>query len=298
MSMIRGGYPMDTARYVIARLVPNVLRNEMLNVGIIFQSDDRVSARFVPSLPKRLVPDELLREYVKGLSVRWDEQLSNREQLICLPGWEHPQRVSTTSPEYLQWLHDSWGVFLQFTEAQTVETTSLDSVQFEIIMDELFEALVSRRRRKGAAKGLAEMPRQNRDQVKRRVQQAFRTYGIEQQFRPSAQVKGKIVSSWPFDWAHLNESSGILIDTVWLGHSIVEHNIRDAAYVSAKARDVRDAGDYEIHAVMYTPDGREQASIREARDLLEREDVLVDEVFRANEFAQELADKLITRTRR
>lgn len=283
---------MDEARYVIARIVPDILRNEPINVGIIFQSDERIAAKFVPSLPKTIVPDQEIREYAESLQDLWDERLANAEEQILLTGWDHSREIPVTSEEYLQWLHSAWGTFLLFSEPRTIETESLDDVQFAILTDELFDVLVSRRKRRGGVRVSAAVPTQTKHQVKRRVQRAFKRFGIQDQFSSPASVGGRIVSKWSFDWAHLNMASGILIDTVWLGHPQAETNLKDAAYASTKARDVRDAGDYDIHAVFYSPNGAEDPSTMEARALLEGEGVRLEEVLRIDELAKDLAQRL------
>lgn len=203
--------------------------------------------------------------------------------------------MALTDEDYLHWLHESWATFLQFSEPRSVEAETFDAFQVDMLMNELYSALVSRRRPRGAARVSPTIHVRTREQVKRGVQKAFERFGIEDQFTSPAEVDGRIVRRWSFDWAHLNRASGLLIDTVWLGHREPASNIKDAAYVSTKARDVKDVGQYEIHAIIYSPNGAETDTVREARGLLDREGVRVQRELRVDELAAYLVGKLPSR---
>jgi hypothetical protein len=285
---------MDACRYVLVRLVPDAVRNEAINVGVLVQTRSRIEGRFIDGLPTSRVPDSYMREYAGQLQEQWRRRLSGDCEMVLLPGWDRPKPVRLVDEDFLRWLHLGSDPFLRFTEPRAVETSNLDDVQFENIVSELFESLVARRVPKREITVATRPPLRNRRYVKHHVGEALSKYGLAEQFEAPAEVDGKIVSRWTFDWARVREASGILIDTVWLGHPELDRNIREAAYVSAKARDVHEAGQYEIHAMVYSPDGSRDASMQEAKQLLRSEEVRLSDFFRVEEAAEALARRLGT----
>ena len=283
---------MDRCRYSIALLVPDPTRNEHINVGILFQTDQRIAARFIPSLPRSVLPGEHLREYVRSLQAVWDERLSVGEEWIVLDGWNGPRMTSRTSEDFLWWLHYSYGAFLRFSEPRGVETESLDSFQIGVLMDEMYDTLVSRRKSRLEPRVTAVLVPKKRSEVKQRIERAFRLSGVQRYLTAAAQVDGKLAKRWRFDWAHLNQTTGFLIDTIWLGYQKPDANLRHAAYLSAKARDVGRAGHYEMHGVVYSPNGKRDESVEQSRALLIDSGIILEELVTVDELALRLADQV------
>ncbi len=130
--------------YTIVRFVPNIVRNECVNVGVILQALDRpfIKARFTGRLARirSLWPEadrgivHIARRELRSRFRAYEEE--SRAQLDLIAEGPEP---AVTDPAFLEYLHREYSNNIQFTAP--APTTACGSLDGEL--DELYQVYVA-----------------------------------------------------------------------------------------------------------------------------------------------------------
>src|SRR5258708_4363846 len=115
-------------RFSVARFMPNQIRGEFINIGVILHVLDtqQLMAEWLPGLGRmRCISPEVTTDEFKN----FQNHLSLRYNLdSSLPTLEAPESIvgesfNKSQPELLDYLHREWSVPFQFSEPVTGFTT-------------------------------------------------------------------------------------------------------------------------------------------------------------------------------
>jgi hypothetical protein len=144
MGQLREFIPMNTPRYLLAKYIPDPLRMEPRNVGVVLWAEGKITARFVgesdapdvrASLPQRLgIPDNQV--YKKWIRY-WREQM----ELPSLTRGADGRIVDRSAPEFLDALTAKSDFSFMLVPGGTLRTEVRSSELHAAIAD-LFERLV------------------------------------------------------------------------------------------------------------------------------------------------------------
>ena len=66
-------------RYAVARLVPDLIREEFINVGVILQADERVACKFIERIPKSwALPQDIEEDVATVFFLEWLLEIHHR----------------------------------------------------------------------------------------------------------------------------------------------------------------------------------------------------------------------------
>ena len=255
-------------RFTVARFMPNQLRGEFVNVGIVLHVLDtqQLMSRWIPNLGRMrclspLITHAEYKEFRDHLAESY--KLGSSIATLDSPGSIIGEPVAKASPELLDYLYREWSVPFQFSEPVFGYTT--DPVQQ---LNHLYEQLVQ------PAEEEAEPVTHNMlAKVKVRVERTLRKAHLlgENKLNTAIEVPGK-TRSWPFHFGRVN-GSVTLLEAVLLDQIDPITKSNRAIILNGHVKDVRDKGDYydvKVYAIVHyskLPDRME--GVQEARNLIE-----------------------------
>lgn len=134
-------------RYVVARIIPDLIREEFINVGIILQSEDWVACKFIEKIPKDWeLSKDLENDVATKLDAVWKSRLTSRSEIIYLPELNEQREVEHTSKLFLEWLHQSHIGHLQLSEIREADVNTKDNFDFETFLYRLYNIFVTPKR--------------------------------------------------------------------------------------------------------------------------------------------------------
>jgi len=131
-------------RYVVARIIPDLVREEFINVGIILQSDEWVASKFIERIPKDWgLPANLESDIATKLDEAWKERLASPSEVMYIAKLNEQREVCHTEKLFLEWLRDSYTRHIQVSEIREADITVKDSFDFESFLHRLYDIFVA-----------------------------------------------------------------------------------------------------------------------------------------------------------
>lgn len=256
--------------YVVARFVPNLLRDEARNIGVVCQCIDRgfIGAKFESNLRKRIgsVGDDLdsrvLRTYVEEL----EGSVKNFQgRSLGLPGMAQPLH-----PDFLRQLWLAYSGKIQFTEPRgCVSEDPAEELNelFHLLVEEEIPQRVRAEKRSNFAKEFGRQLRMARLVGKMKVKSNYPVL-----------VKGEQV---PVDFGckHPRQEREVLIETVDLSSESLPERIEALSPTAVKFEIIREVKGQEVNTVSVVKtraNGNGRAYALEFRELKHHSDRFFD----------------------
>lgn len=130
-------------RYVIGRMVPDLTRQEPINVGVILQSDQWVDCRFIERVPKDWgLEEDIVHDVAIRLNDVWKARLASPTEILYLPETHEHREVAHTDKAFLTWIQQTYTRHLQFTEMREAEIDGKDTFDFDTFLQRLYGIFV------------------------------------------------------------------------------------------------------------------------------------------------------------
>lgn len=273
---------MDTRvkyRFSIIRFMPNQIRGEFVNVGIVLHVLDtrQLLTRWLPELGRMhcLSPSVNLDQYLhfrKQVQERYNE--GNSYSTLQNPDSIYGEPYNQASPELLDYLHREWSIPFQFSEPVAGFTTN-PTERLATLYTELVEPVQEDEQT---------APATRLDKVRRKVQVQLQKSDLlgPEKFRQSIEVFGK-TRSWPFDFGHLN-GSATLLQVVSLEQKNPVQKGDASLILAGHVNDIRQGSYNEVKAyaiIQASTDPERMDGLDEARTIIENnriQTLMIDEV--------------------
>lgn len=256
--------------YVVARFLPNPLRDEARNVGVVCQCIDRgfVGAKFEPNLRKRIgnLADDLDVKIVRAYVAELEGSIKNFQGYsLGLPG-----AVQPLHPDYLKQLWLSYTGKIQYSEPKGCvaedPTEELDEL-FNLLVKEEQTAGVKLEKRSNFVKEFGKHLREARLVSRTKVKPNY----------PVA-VKGQQIPV-DFGYVHARREREVLIETVDLTSEFLDQRIEALSPTAVKfeiLKDVKRQAIKTVSVVKTLPKGNGDAYALELRELKHHSDHVFD----------------------
>lgn len=246
--------------YVLVRYVPDLIRQEPLNVGVIVQSPLGSYHRFVPSLGARKHEIDLVPDSAQDIEDQFSEWFAADTLDVFIPEEGEIRSLPTNSVGYLQHLRRVLQDEVRLSEVRIADLEISSEVQIQDYLASLFDLFIRpkpRPRRKPLGK-----------RVRTRLRTDFRALGLlwmpasppdveKRRVRESELLQGA-VNLWEVDFAYHNTRK-VAISAVDLG---LANPLDKAKALTGVYLDVERAGkeDAYLVSVFQSPgETREQA---------------------------------------
>ncbi|MBA7678365.1 hypothetical protein ES703_86639 [subsurface metagenome] len=131
-------------RYIIGRVVPDPVRQEPINVGVILQSDDWVDCRFIEKVPKDWgLEEDIVNDVAIKLNDVWKERLTRPTEVLYLSDIHEHKEIAHTDKAFLTWIQQTYNRHLQFTEIREAEIVIKDAFDFDTFLHRLYGIFVA-----------------------------------------------------------------------------------------------------------------------------------------------------------
>ena len=131
-------------RYVVAQIVPDLIRQEIMNVGIILQSDTWVGCKFIQKIPRDWgIPEDIEHDVVRNLNKAWQKRLGEKPETLYLPATQSQKEIKHTDRQFLEWLNQSYGRHLCFSEVREADVEIEDAFGFDTLLLTLYNTFVA-----------------------------------------------------------------------------------------------------------------------------------------------------------
>ena len=206
------------SNYVIVRYLPDLIRQEPINIGVIVQSPLGLYCRFLPSLGARKHEIDLVAVSAQDIEEQFREWFAPETSDVFIPDIGETKAVPTNSVEYLQHLGRVLQHEVRLSEVRIADLDIRSELQIEDCVADLFELFVSPKAR----------PRRRSlgPRVHTRLRADFKTLGLlwgpgAPPEVPQHRVKERellqgAVNLWQVDFAYQNTRK-VAISTVDLG---------------------------------------------------------------------------------
>lgn len=135
-------------RYVVAQIVPDLIRQEKVNVGIILQSDTWVGCKFIQKIPRDWnIPEDTAQDVVRNLNNAWQKRVSETSETLYLPTIQSQKEVKHTDRQFLEWLNQSYNRHLCFSETREADVEITDAFGRDTFLITLYNTFVAPRPR-------------------------------------------------------------------------------------------------------------------------------------------------------
>jgi hypothetical protein len=131
-------------RYVVAQIVPDLIRQEKMNVGIILQSDRWVGCKFIEKIPRDWdITEDTAQDVVHNLNNAWRKRLSEKAETLYLPMLQEQKDVKHTDRQFLEWLNQSYNRNLCFSETREADVEIADAFGLDTFLTTLYNTFVA-----------------------------------------------------------------------------------------------------------------------------------------------------------
>lgn len=286
---------METCRYIIARFVPDPVRDEPLNIGIVLQCVSRkfIACRFLEDFRRITqarpeVEARLMREFGREFQdkvARFSDPFSQP----FIP--EPPEHQSVIDPAFLDDVAAQYGNRFQFTSPRGTLTT--DPVQE---LNHLFDIFVAERRKEAKRQRITHYRLREKLHTLFDRSQLLTARLVQQPFILPGKVRRE---GWQFDFGRDDHNISIY-QTLALDVSEEEGKIDRAMVLRGRIQDVRDAihtngKRVEAYALAYllSEDSHDYVGSTEAKKILLDGDVDVVPFEGAADFVDRLRAQLL-----
>jgi hypothetical protein len=278
-------------QYTVMRFVPNMLRNECVNVGVVLQALDRpfIKARFTGRLARirslwptadRTIVEVAQKEFRRRFRTYEHETDAQLELIVSDPG------PAVTAGDFLSHLHREYENNIQFSPP--APTVAQDSLEEEL--EELYRTYVAEEEpfvwRSPAVKL---SPAGQREKVVRRLRRdGFVGRG---RLREDIGLRGASHYGWVFDLGRVDE--GVIVQTLSLDTGDPQSKVQRSLILTGMIRDVANITDVTSTAIVFPPSGNgsRRAGYDEALSILKREGVRSVEVSDSVDAAVKIAER-------
>jgi len=133
---------------MIAQIVPDLIRQEQINIGILLQSERWVGCKFIQKIPKDCeIPEDVTQDVVHNINSVWQERLQRESETLYIPRIREQREVSHLDRTFLDWLHDSYDKQLRFSDVREAEVEIDDAFGFDTFLQRLYNTFVAARPR-------------------------------------------------------------------------------------------------------------------------------------------------------
>ena len=275
----------EACRYIVVRFVPNVVRDEPLNIGVILQCPEKefITAKFATKFTRvaKLYPDvdlNLLRSFADDMTDRI-EAFTHGKQL-ALGELPREEPVPLSSPAFLDFLFEEYGGRLQFTKPQPTLAEDLEAEISSLFG--IFVELPSERERRKVKRAPVTHP-----MVRRRVREVFEEAKVMDYLQRGVRVKGKRWE-YDFDFAYVNRHKGLIQSVAF--DLVSPEDKRDRAFsIGGMIDDVIREREFEQFAFILQPPEPDRAEgYEKAKDYLRDMPSTLIEMEEAAEYAASL----------
>jgi hypothetical protein len=281
-------------RFSIVRFMPNQVRGEFVNVGIVLHVLDtqQLLSRWLPELGRmRCLSPSITFEQYDHFRKQVAERYKEGESYATLlnPDSIYGEPYTKASPELLDYLHREWSVPFQFSEP--VAGFTRDPLhQLEVLYRQLVEPLQEEE---------SVVTDSRLERIRRKVQFQLKKDDLlgPEKFKQKIEVPGKN-RSWPFDFGHLNGSATLLQvvpltqkDPVQKGNAslILVGHVRDV-----RQRDYLEVNTYAI--IQTSEDPARMDGIDQARTIIENDGIRTLTVEEVPKITGDLRRKISAKT--
>ena len=251
---------MTECRYIVARLVPDPIREEPVNIGVVLQSDDFVACRFARRLPKaHREHDAFVADLIRDLGDHWDQLLRKGTEWVGFPGMGGTEAISQTDPRYLHWLRDTHRQHLRFSDIRRAEAEIRDQFGFESLLLRLYDTFV------GARPQPKRVVAPRRSRLHAALRRDFRPLLDTNKLVDGGLVEGTIL--WQVDFAHRRNGTEIAIAAIDFDFANV---FQRAEHIFAAWADLNDCKGADVSRYSVVQNYRPTSELRKARTLVER----------------------------
>lgn len=277
----------EACRYVVVRFVPDVVRDEPLNIGVILQCPNKrfVKAKFGTKFTRvaKLYPEvdlNLLRSFADEMTDRTGAFMLGKQLVLGELPPEEP--VPLSSPAFLDFLFQEYGGRLQFTKPQPTLAEDLEAELLSLFG--IFVELPRERERREVKRAPVTHPK-----VLKRVRRIFKEAKVVHHLQPRVRVEGKRWE-YDFDFAYVNTQKG-LIHSVAFDLTKPEKKMERAFWFGGAVTDVLRRGEFQnISLILQPPEPNIVEGYEEARGYLRDSPLSVNviEIEQAPEYAASL----------
>lgn len=188
-------------RYVVARLVPDVIREEFINVGVILQADEWVACKFIERIPKSWdLPPDIEEDVATLLHKAWTARLAEPSEIVYLPEHGEQREVAHTDPFFLDWLQQTHSRHLQLSDMRQADIGIGTAFDFDTFLLRLYHTFVSPK------------PRPRKPPKRSRLHTEVRREFLQRQLPLDTQIRERdvIIGSfpWPIDFVYQVPANG------------------------------------------------------------------------------------------
>ena len=268
-------------QYAVLRYVPNVIRDEAVNVGVVVRDLEHQEFEY-RFLPRSATVRKLAPQADQQVVTNFSKQLANaKRDDRPLPGVGHPKDAAffvRASGEFIG--------NLQFGEVRGLLADDLKSAVNKIYNTHVAEP--GGLPRPINYQAMASYTTRTRLWNAFRRRELIRRGGVEQGIK----VVGKH-APWTFDLGYRNGALK-LISSIALNAPTVETNLGRALVFKGMLGDVRAAQDHPVHgiAVAQLPQDRKAAGAKESVEIIQDSKIRVVEFAALNELVEEVAEEL------
>ena len=84
--------------YVVAKVIPDLIRQEPLNVGVILQSNEWIDCKFIEKIPKDWdISEDFAQDVVRDLQKVWQARLQQKCEWVYVSETKEKEEVKPTS---------------------------------------------------------------------------------------------------------------------------------------------------------------------------------------------------------
>lgn len=248
--------------YVLVRYVPDLVRQEPLNIGVIVQSPLGLYYRFIPSLGARKHEIDLVPVSARDIQDQFSEWFAKETHEIFIPDSGETRSVPTNSVELLQHLRRVLQDEVRLSEVRIAELEINSEVQIQDYLASLFDLFISPKGR---------LPRRTLGtRVRTYLRRDLRLLDLlwlpglppevqERRVREGELLQG-VVNLWPVDFTYRNTRK-VAISTLDLN---VAYPLDKAKALTGVYLDVERAGKEDAYLVSVFQSPRETREQAEA----------------------------------
>lgn len=211
--------------------IPDLIKNEPTNIGVLIQSPSHISFRLLSDfspLKDRVAEADLMM--LAELAELINTRLAARKQLIYDFAKNREVSVSVTDPRFLDYLAQVYDRQVQFTESRLCYLVSDDIRQLEQTLELLFTAMVETE-----PPAITKRPVRKRQPLGAVLRRALRPLMELELIQENYLLHGSVEHIIPFSYAN---GRRVLIDTVQLNIASGREQLRRAQACVIKWMDI------------------------------------------------------------
>lgn len=249
---------MTECRYALLRLVPDPIRDEPVNVGVVVQSDIGIECLFVRKLARAVYTDsDLVAGVFQGLEDEWKARLAEPSAVI-MDSDGRSVSVPLTDPRYLDWLRRTHVRHVQLSDIRIADVPVDSKFAFEGLVVHLFDRFV---RYRPLAKRVVARPGAR---LHTKLRHDFKPLLDENKMVEGGVVEGTIL--WEVDFTYRNGSQVAIAAADFNLKSVVENT----QHIFAAWSDIQDTKRDEVKRVTVLGNYQTTGEFTKLRRLIER----------------------------